>query len=170
MVRIVRIAVLVSIFGCARTARPCDVISMGRPQTAEDYVHSADVIVRVIAKSYVSTPAGPSYTPQGEPTPRVAFAVVEVLKGGGVGAELTLPAFLSDRDDFNSGSVPYAIARPASHGPCYADWYRAEGEFLLLLRKAPTGFSVRWSALAPLNEQLRGEADPWLTWVRNQLK
>jgi hypothetical protein len=116
MVRTLRVAVLLSILGLARTASPCEVISMGRPQTAEDYVRSADVIVRVIAKSYDSIASGSSYGPQGETTPRVAFAVEEVLRGDGVGAELTLSAFLSDRDDFNNGSVPYTLARPASQG------------------------------------------------------
>jgi hypothetical protein len=26
-----------------------------------------------------------------------------------------------------------------------------------------------WAALQPVNEQLRGAADPWLLWVREQV-
>jgi hypothetical protein len=101
----------------------------------------------------------------------VLFDVLEVLKGKVGGAEIVLPGFLTDRDDFNNGSVPYASARPMSVGPCYADGYRRGGEFLLLLVRRPSGeYTARWSALAPINEQLRGGQDEWLLWVRGQLR
>jgi hypothetical protein len=153
------------------TASPCEIISMGHAQTPRDYVQLADAIVRVKARGYVSIPEERSFDPKGQPTARVRFEVLEVLKGTDIGQEVVLPAFLADSDDFNPNPVPYSLARPGSQGTCYADWYRTGGEFLLLLREiSPAEFTVRWAGLAPLNEQLRGEGDPWLVWVREQLK
>jgi hypothetical protein len=171
MDRKIRLLVISVVIGIGTSAYPCEVISLGRVQTAADYVRSADLIFRVMTKGPVSTPEGPSFDPQGQPTARVAFDVLEVLKGTGISKELVLPAFLADRDDFNPNPVPYTIARPGSTGTGYADFYRTGGEYLLFLRElAPAQFTVRWSALAPINEQLRGEGDPWLIWVRDQLK
>jgi hypothetical protein len=153
----------------ARTASPCQVI--GPVPSAGDYVRSADVIVRATPTGYAVEAAGNRLVgPNGAPSSQVAFRVLEVLKGSAVARELTLPGRLSDDDDFNRGPVPYAWARPSSHAPCYADFYRVEAEFLLILRETSPGvLSARWAPLAPLNEQLRGSDDPWLLWVRDQL-
>jgi hypothetical protein len=32
------------------------------------------------------------------------------------------------------------------------------------------GYTVNWYALGPVNEQLRSANDPWVQWVRQQIK
>jgi hypothetical protein len=89
-----------------------------------------------------------------------------------VKAELILPGYLMDRDDFNDHEAPYSFVRPNGRsGSCFANSYRSGAEFLLMLRKRPSGdYTVNWYALGPVNEQLRSESDPWLLWVREQAK
>ena len=51
-------------------------------------------------------------------------------------------------------------------GSCIAEEYRLGARYLLLLRDN-TGFSpIFWWPLGPVNEQLRGDKDLWLLWVR----
>jgi hypothetical protein len=30
-------------------------------------------------------------------------------------------------------------------------------------------YTPYWAPLQPVNEQIRGESDPWFAWVRNEL-
>lgn len=72
-----------------------------------------------------------------------------------------------DRDDFNQMAVPYGLVRPAGQrGDCFATEYRLGAQYLLLFSDRPLPRRIQWWGLAPLNEQLRGEDDPWLVWVR----
>jgi hypothetical protein len=32
------------------------------------------------------------------------------------------------------------------------------------------GYAVNWAPLAPVNEQLRSSDDPWVQWVRAQVR
>ena len=50
--------------------------------------------------------------------------------------------------------------------------YRRGAEFLLVLKWYPAGVTLTpyWYALAPTNEQLRSDQDPWLRWVRQQIE
>jgi len=41
---------------------------------------------------------------------------------------------------------------------------------LVLRRTSGEIYTVNWYALGPVNEQLRSPNDPWLVWVREQLK
>ncbi|AXC16400.1 hypothetical protein ACPOL_7210 (plasmid) [Acidisarcina polymorpha] len=43
---------------------------------------------------------------------------------------------------------------------------------MLFLKRAKESseFTVNWAALAPVNEQLHGDQDAWLLWVRKQAK
>lgn len=71
------------------------------------------------------------------------------------------------RDDFNPMAVPYRMVRPAGQrGDCFATEYRLGADYLLLLSHYPPPGRIQWWPLAPVNEQLRGEDDPWLAWVR----
>jgi len=67
-------------------------------------------------------------------------------------------------DRSNRYPVPYPISDTG--GSCYSDWYKRGAEYLLILFRQPGGGYSARSALAPLNEQLRGPDDPWLRWVR----
>jgi hypothetical protein len=50
-----------------------------------------------------------------------------------------------------------------TEGNCYALTYRSGAQYLLLI-KAGTPY---WAPLAPTNEQVQGEDDAWVSWVRN---
>jgi hypothetical protein len=98
--------------------------------------------------------------------------VIEVLKGNVGSPAISLPGYLSDTDDFNEMPVPYEFVRKNGRtGICFANTYRRGAEHLLALKRRPDGaFTVNWYALGPTNEQLRGVDDPWLRWVRKEVK
>lgn len=149
-----------------REAFPCNVISVARTTTL-DYVRMADAIVHVRAQALGQGPH--EYDSTGAPTGRIVFEIVNVLQGTGIGASLTLPGFLLLEDNYNPGPVPYSSSR--AWGTCYADGYRLDAEFLLLLQRGDSGdYTARWAPLAPLNEQIRGKDDSWLRWVRASLR
>jgi len=39
----------------------------------------------------------------------------------------------------------------------------------MLKRQSDGSYTVNWYALGPVNEQLRGDGDAWLVWVRDQI-
>jgi len=106
----------------------------------------------------------------GVPDSKVRFKVLESLRGE-VASDVILPGYLSDTDDFNDQPAPYAFVRRGGRaGSCFANSYRAGGQFLLFLKKTRTGEqTVNWYALAPVNEQIHPISDAWLTWVRDQI-
>jgi len=57
-------------------------------------------------------------------------------------------------------------------GSCFANSYRSGGQFLLILKKEKKSarYTVDWDILGPTNEQLSSADDPWLLWVREQVK
>ena len=131
-----------------------------RPERIGDFVDSAQVIVRAVASSLDSSGG----------LPIVTFTAVEWIRGGLEVGTLRAAGIFVNRDDFNSRPVPYTMVRGAGqHGSCYAEEYRRGAEYLLMLR--PTSNSLLtpyWVPLAPLNEQVRGVDDPWVTWVRTR--
>jgi hypothetical protein len=137
-----------------------------------DMVNHADAIVRAAAVEYVKPPRRffPVWT-DGEPDTTVRFEVLEIIRGP-MPSLLILPGYLSDWDDFNDHVPPYRFVRPnGRHGSCYANTYREGGQFLLILKKKPSGdFTLNWYGLGPVNEQLHSIDDPWLLWVREQSK
>lgn len=153
-------------------ALPCSIM---RPISNVRLVHDADAIVLARAMEYSVPPANSGFATTGVPDSRVRFKVIESLRGGntsgGVTSDVILPGYLSDTDDFNEQPPPYTFVRPGGrHGSCFANTYRAGGQFLLFLRKTPSGEQiVNWYALAPVNEQIHPMSDPWLTWVRDQV-
>ena len=153
----------------ASPARACSVEELRRSPRYEyrvervvEFVDSAEVIVRVLAAGVDSTVRRPT----------VLFTPVEWIRGGPSAVPLRADGELVERDDFAAGPVPYTTVRPAGqHGDCYAREYRRGAEYLLLLRPRGTEkLSPYWVALAPLNQQVRGAADPWVIWVRTRVR
>lgn len=157
---------LVGIAG-SQSAYPC---TRSTPISASEMVADADLIVRATAEAYSVSPQAPLRT-TGEPDWRVRFVVREMLKGSTTASEIILPGYLSERDDFNDHPAPYRFVRPNGRsGSCFANTYRSGADFLLVLKRRNDTVTVNWYALGPVNEQLRGPQDPWLLWVRAQLK
>jgi hypothetical protein len=106
--------------------------------------------------------------------------VESVVKGTYTAPDLVLPGYLNDQDDWNDQAVPYAqVRRNGQGGSCFANTYRQGAQFLLVMRRtgsvssaysSNTEYTVNWYALGPVNEQLRSPEDPWLQWVRDQVK
>jgi hypothetical protein len=140
-----------------------------------EMVKTADAIVRAVAVEYSSPPSNPRISPSddnsrtGTPDSRIRFNIIETIRGT-LAPDLILPGYLVDWDDFNNQRSPYTFVRPSGrHGNCYAHSYRSGGQFLLFLQKTKSGeLIVNWYGLAPLNEQLHSDDDPWLLWVREQ--
>lgn len=139
----------------------------------EKLISEAEVIIRAVAVKYIRDPGDlrrvralqePSYA-------EIEFRVKEVLKGEYLPATLALNGYLTDTDDYNDQPVPYDFVRKGGRGgSCSAYEYKQGAEFLLFLKKKDGKFTIRWYALAPTNEQLRGKDDKWLIWVKNHLK
>lgn len=160
------------VFGVSRAASPCTLMGSPRPDPigmAQRMVAHADWIVRVKAVDYTVAPDA-RWRTTGTPDSRVRFTIVETLKGPSTARELVLPGYLSDTDDFNDRPVPYDFVRPEGRaGSCFANTYRTGAEFLLLLKDVKGTMTEQWEGLGPVNEQLRGQDDLWLGWVRDRL-
>ena len=148
-------------------AFPCSIVG---PISNVRLVHDADAIVLARAVEYSVPPADTGLITTGVPDSRVRFKVIESLRGG-ITSDVILPGYLSDTDDFNDQPPPYTfVRRNGRRGSCFANTYRAGGQFLLFLKKTPTGEqTVNWYALAPVNEQIHPISDAWLNWVRDQV-
>jgi hypothetical protein len=131
----------------------------------ERFAAEADVVIRAVAHGVETDAAGDRYAST------VRFRTVEVLAGAPDGRDLVFPGIIVDHADFNEGSVPYQIVRTAGlRGDCHAREYRIGGEYLLLLREDEGTLTPHWAPLAPTNEEIRGEDDPWVAWVRDRLE
>jgi hypothetical protein len=133
-----------------------------RVERVAQFVESAEVIVRAVAVGVDSSGRRPA----------VAFAPIEWIRGNLSAGPLRASGTLVDRDDFNPRSVPYTMVRPAGQrGDCFAREYRRGAEYLLLLRYlGAETLTPYWIPLAPLNEQVTGADDAWVTWVRAQAR
>ncbi|MGA3076687.1 MAG: hypothetical protein ABSG56_23745 [Bryobacteraceae bacterium] len=132
-----------------------------------EMVNGADAVVRATAVEYASPPSNPQIWTTGVPDSKVRFKVIESIRGPVI-SDLILPGYLVDSDDFNDQQPPYTFVRPGGRaGSCFANSYRSGGQFLLFLKKTKAGgLTVNWYALAPVNEQLHSDDDPWLLWAR----
>jgi|SRR5580704_8081559 hypothetical protein len=168
--RLTVVTAFVAVMVCAVDAYPC---KTPRPVSNVDMVREADAIVRVSAENYTVAPKAPISSTgfDVESDSRIRFKVLEVVRGK-VSGYLVLPGVLVNPDDFNDQVPPYNLVRPAGRrGSCFASSYRSGGQFLLMLKKrGDSEFTVEWYALAPVNEQLHSGNDPWLLWVRKQVK
>jgi hypothetical protein len=136
----------------------------GAPRTL---VSDADVIVRVRVVSTADASGSSSIRSNGERS--IRFQILEQLKGD-VLFDIAVPGTLTDRSDMNDLPVPYGMVRPDGRGGgCFARTYQPGGEYLLLLRKVDGTLTPYWAPLGATNEQIRGEHDPWVDWVREQI-
>jgi hypothetical protein len=77
---------------------------------------------------------------------------------------------VADHVDFNR-AMPYQFVRASgTRGDCFAHEYRLGAQYLLLLQDTPRPNVLYWWALGPANEQLHGNDDPWLAWVRERVR
>lgn len=144
--------------GVLLTPMTADACSAPAPPSPRSFVISADAIVRVTAVNLVKGKG-------------VEFRVEEVLKGEGVPQKLIFNGSISERDDYNDRPVPYDfVRRDGRRGMCFAYEYRQGAQFLLLLKKQKGKLTPYWIPFAPANEQLRSADDPWVVWVKDQLK
>lgn len=149
----------------ARPALPCSRVGDADPRFD---VRHAEAILVATAVRYLREPKTGART-TGEPESLVGFDVVETLKGRDVPRVVGLAGSLDDRDDFNDGQVPDTFVRPGGRaGSCVANSYK-KGAAFLLLKTRDGAYTVDWGALAPVNEQLHGLDDPWVSRVRKEL-
>lgn len=154
---------LVLVLAMAAPALPCSFSGPHPVPTPEDLVKQADVIVRVRAQT-ADDPGSRSARIL------VRFTVLEVLKGSLPETTLSDAGYLESADDPNRGSLPYTyIRRGGTQGDCYARNYRAGADYLFFLKKHSGGLTPHWAALKPANEQIFGDNDLWVAWVRRQL-
>lgn len=152
--------VLALAIAASAIAMPASACKVNDVLTPTELVKEADGIYHVRAEAYATRP-DPSKPPT---SPVVRFSVLAAIKGAEQKADFNFVGVLVDRNDPNDTPVPYDIVRSAGrHGDCFAKQYRAGGEYLMFIKSG----TPYWSALAPTNEQVRGESDPWLVWVRN---
>jgi hypothetical protein len=162
--------VFVAVIVSATDMYPCEIPQKER--SSAEMVEQSDAIVRVRAVEYVIAPQNPNVFTTGEPDSMIRFKVLEVIRGA-ISRELILPGYLVDKDDFNQlGAAERHVVRSNGlMGSCFANSYRSGGQFLLILKKEKNaGFTVDWDILGPTNEQLSSADDPWLLWVREQVK
>jgi hypothetical protein len=141
------------------------------PPSPTAMVSRAEIIVRATADEYVKAPVGDLRHLNEPSDSEIEFSIKEILKGETVPSTIILNGYLTARDDFNDRPVPYDFVRPGGRGgSCSAYEYTQGAEFLLFLKKVDGRLTIRWYALAPTNEQLHSVDDPWIGWVKAQLK
>ena len=169
------IALVVIFFPFHKTSNACSI--SGKVNVASTCSH-AGYIVRAIAVKYNEEPKDKNLWTNGIPDSKVEFEIEETLKGDSIPETLLLNGYLSDKDDFNDRPVPYDFVRPGGRGgSCFANTYKQGAQYLLLLKKSSevkwpgvtTTFTVNISALAPVNEQLHSESDPWIFYIKGLL-
>lgn len=159
MATIVNFALSVAM-AASTVAVPAQACKVNDVLAPAELVKETDGIYHVRAEGYLTRP-----DPRKQPTsPVVRFSVLSVVKGSAQLAQLNVAGVLVDKNDPNDMPVPYDIVRPAGrHGDCFAKQYRGGAEYLFFIKSG----TPYWSVLAPTNEQIRGESDPWLVWVKN---
>jgi hypothetical protein len=148
------------LLGCLSLMAPitADACSAPSPPSARTLIISADTIVRATALELVKEKG-------------IRFRVEEVLKGEQVPQTLVVKGSFSGEDDFNDQPAPYDFVRKAGRGgTCFAYTYKQGAQFLLLLKKQEGELTPYWIPFAPANEQLRSADDPWVVWVKDNLK
>jgi hypothetical protein len=139
--------------------------------TPEELVARAEFIVRARAERLVT-----NQQPFQSITSHVEFDVIAPFKGTLSNKTLSLAGMFENRDDPNDRAVPYDAVRPGGrHGNCFAVTYRQGAEYLLFLRRNTVAdgrgeLSPYWASLAPTNEQISGDSDPWVRWVTDHVR
>jgi hypothetical protein len=164
------IVFLVTAFICLTSGilLPCKVSEVLTP---EQLIVQATSIVVAVPMEYEKKPKSP------DEFGSIRFDIKTVLKGEPSMKQVTIEGVLTDKDDFNEGTVPYSSVRPSGkQGSCYAYSYKDGASYLLFLNeqkgsdehkmKEPSPY---WAPLSPVNEQLKSMDDPWLQWVENAI-
>ena len=156
-----------SLLGGAR-AFACSIV--GSPADGLLLAQSADAVVRAVAVESLPHPAAVVDEMTEFDRESVRFRVEEVLVGDTSLSEVVLPGRVVSGDDWNDHAPPYRFVRPdGRRGSCFASQYRRGGLYLLFLEDTESGLGLLRKPLAPVNEQLRGEQDPWLLYVKGLL-
>jgi hypothetical protein len=96
----------------------------------------------------------------------ITMDVLEVLKGDFKRKTAAVEGETARYHGPNDHPAPYDFVRPGGRfGNCFAEDYKAGGQFLLFLRNG----EVHWSPLAATNEEVSGSKDPWVVWVKKHL-
>lgn len=145
-----------------------------REMNPEVLVKNSEIIVRAAAVGYAEPPVDGSWIRF------IEFRVEEVLKGENVPNTFFIRGFLTEKDDYNDGPVPYDLVRPMGRGgSCSARHYKQGAEFLLFLKQHDPNeedsrewgdITPYWASMAATNEQLHSADDAWLLWVRDYLR
>ena len=148
------------------TAVACNGPMVNNIKRTRQMLADADLILRVTAVAY-SEGSAPG---RGSSWGKVRFSVEEVVKGRYSDREIILPGTLMPNDEWNLDDPPYINPRSSADSRCYTHFYRTAGQFLLMLKRKGNGYTTEWMPLSPVNEQLRSGRDPWLLWVRDEVK
>ncbi|MGH7319578.1 MAG: hypothetical protein ACRELA_08130 [Candidatus Rokuibacteriota bacterium] len=98
----------------------------------------------------------------------VDLRVLEALKGSLTQPVISVEGRLRDYQARGETSLPYRqlnCARAGGCGGCFARDYRRGRQYLLLLKSG----TPYWAPLAATNEEVSGESDPWVQWVKAHL-
>jgi hypothetical protein len=160
------VALAMAVAAMAAVSQPSEACLRIGPVSQSAMIAGATLIVRATAVEY-AVPAEGARFRQGFRAGTVRFAVLETLKGANPIDEVVLPGVLTERDDFNDHAPPYTFVRPEGRGgDCFASAYRRGAQFLLFLGRSHSAVHLYPEPLGPVNEQLHGDNDPWLVWVR----
>ena len=158
-------------------AGPLPLCSVGELRRSSEYKWSVERIREIVDSAHVIVLAkavAPDQVPITRDSstrswPGVRFEILNALRGPAP-EELVLFGNLVETDDYNPEPVPYRIVRRSGQrGNCYAWDYKVGGHYLLLLRQQRGALTSQWWPLAPLNEQVRDDGDPWVQWVRQRV-
>ena len=120
----------------------------------EELVRRSHIIVRATALGYFHPPALPRAGRSDEISNGVVrFRVEKVMKG----------KFKRETLELEGHIIPSDAPRKSP------DAYFAGAEYLLMLREDARGYDVSWAAPSPASEQIRGENDPWVSWVSRRI-
>jgi hypothetical protein len=144
------------------TVLPCMACTTKKIETHEQLILRADAIYHARATEYL---VPTNQRMKGE-IPRVIFTVLDTIKGPSM-RSIQFPALLTEFNDKNDMPVPYNLVRPdGRRGQCYATKYKSGQEYLLFIK----GGTPYWSRLAPTNEEVSGNSDPWVLLVKKASK
>lgn len=98
----------------------------------------------------------------------VDLRVLEAFKGPLTQPFISVEGRLRDYPARGDTSLPYSqlsCARAGGCGGCFARDYRRGRQYLLFLK----GGTPHWAPLAATNEEVSGDSDPWVQWVKAYL-
>jgi len=148
---------LVAYFGDVPAPQACS--AMLKP--TEVVIRESDTILRA---RVVDSQRG-----RGNAWGTVTLRVVDVLKGRFQPIWITVTGRIREYRTPIGRRFPYdhidCAERARGCASCYAHDYKQNGEYLLFLKEG----TPYWAPLSPTNEEVSGDNDPWVVWVKRQL-